>query len=98
VREFWLSVTGTPWFVVRVFFVISDYGKIAIVVFNKIGFTTEPPFFRILAVIFGTVDFASVLTPVQLIVLELVSMLYIPCIAVILVLASDFGWRKALAI
>ena len=51
-----------------------------------------------LAVIFGTVNFASVLTPVQLIVLALVSMLYIPCIAVILVLASEFGWKKALAI
>jgi ferrous iron transport protein B len=51
-----------------------------------------------LAVIFGTVDFASVLTPVQLIVLALVAMLYIPCIAVILVLASEFGWKKALTI
>ena len=51
-----------------------------------------------LAVIFGTVDFASVLTPVQLIVLALVSMLYIPCISVILVLASEFGWRRALTI
>ncbi|MEI7857818.1 MAG: ferrous iron transport protein B [Methanomicrobiales archaeon] len=51
-----------------------------------------------LAVIFGTTNFAAVLTPVQLIVLALVSMLYIPCISVILVLASEFGWRKALAI
>jgi len=25
-------------------------------------------------------------------------MLYIPCISVILVLASEFGWKKALAI
>jgi len=51
-----------------------------------------------LAVIFGTVDFSAVLTPVQLIVLALVSMLYIPCISVILVLASEFGWRRALTI
>lgn len=51
-----------------------------------------------LAVIFGTVDFAAVLTPIQLIVLALVSMLYIPCISVILVLASEFGWRRALMI
>jgi ferrous iron transport protein B len=51
-----------------------------------------------LAVIFGTLDFAAVLTPVQLIVLALVSMIYIPCISVILVLASEFGWRRALAI
>lgn len=51
-----------------------------------------------LAVIFGTTNFAAVLTPIQLIVLALVSMLYIPCISVILVLASEFGWRKAFAI
>jgi ferrous iron transport protein B len=51
-----------------------------------------------LAVIFGTTNFASIMSPVQLIVLALVSMLYIPCISVILVLASEFGWRKALAI
>jgi ferrous iron transport protein B len=51
-----------------------------------------------LAVIFHTTNFATVLSPVQLIVLALVSMLYIPCISVILVLASEFGWKKALAI
>ena len=51
-----------------------------------------------LAVIFHTTNFASIMTPLQLIVLALVSMLYIPCISVILVLASEFGWRKALGI
>jgi ferrous iron transport protein B len=51
-----------------------------------------------LAVIFGTTNFAAILSPVQLIVLALVSMLYIPCISVILVLASEFGWKKALTI
>ena len=51
-----------------------------------------------LAVIFGTTNFATVMSPVQLIVLALVSMLYIPCISVILVLGSEFGWKKALAI
>ena len=51
-----------------------------------------------LAVIFHTTNFATIMTPVQLIVLTLVSMLYIPCISVILVLASEFGWRKALGI
>ncbi|PKL69908.1 MAG: ferrous iron transport protein B [Methanomicrobiales archaeon HGW-Methanomicrobiales-1] len=51
-----------------------------------------------LAVIFHTTNFASIMSPVQLIVLALVSMLYIPCISVILVLASEFGWRKALGI
>jgi ferrous iron transport protein B len=51
-----------------------------------------------LAVIFHTTNFATIMSPVQLIVLALVSMLYIPCISVILVLASEFGWKKALAI
>lgn len=51
-----------------------------------------------LAVIFHTTDFATIMTPVQLIVLALISMLYIPCISVILVLASEFGWRRALGI
>ena len=51
-----------------------------------------------LAVLFGSTNFAAFLTPVQLIVIALVSMLYIPCISVILVLASEFGWRKSLAI
>ena len=51
-----------------------------------------------LAVIFGTMNFATIMSPVQLVVLALVSMLYIPCISVILVLASEFGWKKALAI
>jgi ferrous iron transport protein B len=51
-----------------------------------------------LAVIFHTTNFASIMSPVQLVVLALVSMLYIPCISVILVLASEFGWKKAFSI
>ena len=37
-----------------------------------------------LAVLFGSTNFAAFLTPVELIVIALVSMLYIPCISVIL--------------
>jgi len=51
-----------------------------------------------LAVLFGTTNFALFLTPVQLIVITLVSMLYIPCLSVILVLASEFGWKRSLEI
>ncbi|HWQ20558.1 MAG TPA: ferrous iron transport protein B, partial [Methanotrichaceae archaeon] len=51
-----------------------------------------------LAIIFQTMDFASVMTPVQLIVLALVTMIYIPCLALILSLAREFGWKKASAI
>lgn len=51
-----------------------------------------------LAVISHTTNFGSIMTPVQLIVLALVSMIYIPCLASILVLASEFGWKKATSV
>ena len=51
-----------------------------------------------LAAIFGTTVFSTVMTPVQLIVFALVTMLYVPCISTILALAHEFGWRKALGI
>ena len=35
------------------------------------------------------------LTPIQMIVFSLVSMLYIPCIATIATLVHEFGWKKA---
>ncbi len=49
-----------------------------------------------LAVLFGTTEFGTIMTPVQLIVLALVTMIYIPCLSVILALASEFGWKSAL--
>ena len=51
-----------------------------------------------LATIFNTTNFAAILTPVQMIVLALVSMIYIPCLATILALQREFGWKKALAV
>ncbi len=51
-----------------------------------------------LASLLGTTDFAQVLTPVQMIVFALVTMLYIPCIATIAALAKEFGWKRALFI
>jgi ferrous iron transport protein B len=51
-----------------------------------------------LAALFGTTIFSTVLTPVQLVVFALVTMLYVPCISTILVLAQEFGWKQALAI
>ena len=48
-----------------------------------------------LAVIFQTTDFAAVMSPVQLLVLALVTMIYIPCLAMILCMAKEFGWKKA---
>lgn len=51
-----------------------------------------------LAAIFGTTVFSTIMTPVQLIVFAIVTMLYVPCISTILALAQEFGWRRALAI
>lgn len=51
-----------------------------------------------LASLFGTTNFAQVMTPVQMIVFTLVVMLYIPCVATIGALAKEFGWKKALLI
>jgi ferrous iron transport protein B len=51
-----------------------------------------------LAAIFGTTVFSAIMTPVQLIVFALVTMLYVPCISTILALAQEFGWKKTLAI
>jgi ferrous iron transport protein B len=51
-----------------------------------------------LAALVGTSNFATILTPTQMLVFATVTMLYIPCIATIAVLIREFGYRKALAI
>ena len=51
-----------------------------------------------LATLLGTANFAEVLTPVQMIVFTVVAMFYIPCLATITALISEYGWRKALFI
>ena len=49
-----------------------------------------------LAIILQTTNFGSVMTPEQLIVLALVGMIYIPCLATIFTLASEFSWKDAI--
>ena len=51
-----------------------------------------------LANLLGTTNFAQVLTPIQMMVFTLVTMLYIPCIATIAALVKEFGWKKAVFI
>jgi ferrous iron transport protein B len=46
----------------------------------------------------GTLNFATVMTPVQMVVFTLVVMLYIPCVATIGVLVREIGARKAATI
>jgi ferrous iron transport protein B len=45
--------------------------------------------------VFGSTNLALFLTPVQLITLALIGILYVPCLSTIAVLAKDFGWRTA---
>ena len=52
----------------------------------------------LLAKLAGTTSFNQILTPVQMIVFALVTMIYIPCIATIAVLAREFGWKRAVGV
>ncbi|MBS7609976.1 ferrous iron transport protein B [Candidatus Bathyarchaeota archaeon] len=52
----------------------------------------------LLAELAGTTNFAIVMTPRQMIVFSLVTMIYIPCIATIAALIREFGLKRALAI
>jgi ferrous iron transport protein B len=48
--------------------------------------------------IYGTTNLALFLSPVQLMVLALIGMIYIPCLATITALAKEFGWKASIAI
>jgi ferrous iron transport protein B len=48
--------------------------------------------------VFGSTNLTLFLTPVHMITLALVGMLYIPCLSTIVVLAKEFGWKVAAAI
>jgi ferrous iron transport protein B len=52
----------------------------------------------LLANLAGTFDFSRVLTPVQMIVFAIVTMIYIPCIATIAALVREFGAKRAIAV
>lgn len=52
----------------------------------------------LLASLLGTTNFALVMSPLQMIVLATVTMLYVPCLATILALAREFGWKNSLVI
>jgi ferrous iron transport protein B len=52
----------------------------------------------LLANLAGTFDFSRILTPVQMIVFAIVTMIYIPCIATIAALVREFGAKRAIAV
>jgi len=52
----------------------------------------------LLAQLAGTTKFEQILTPIQMIVFALVTMIYIPCIATIAALVREFGWKRAIGV
>jgi ferrous iron transport protein B len=48
--------------------------------------------------ILGTTNLLVGFTPVQLVVMALVAMLYIPCISTVAILAKEFGWKATAVI
>jgi ferrous iron transport protein B len=48
--------------------------------------------------VFGSTNLLLFLTPVQLVTLALVGILYIPCVSTIAVLAKEFGWKATIVI
>jgi ferrous iron transport protein B len=46
----------------------------------------------------GTSDFGRILSPLQMVIFALVTMIYIPCVATIAALVREFGWKRALGI
>ncbi|MEM2910521.1 MAG: ferrous iron transport protein B [Nitrososphaerota archaeon] len=47
------------------------------------------------AILFGTTDFVSMFTPLQMLTLAFVAMYYIPCAATFAMLKKEFGWKTA---
>jgi ferrous iron transport protein B len=62
------------------------------------GITRKELAVVLLGALFGTTDFASVMSDVQMIVFSLVTTLYIPCIATIAALKRELRWKKTLII
>jgi len=48
--------------------------------------------------ILGSTELTLFLTPVQLVTLALVGIIYFPCISVFVMLAKEFGWKPATTI
>ncbi|MEM2094714.1 MAG: nucleoside recognition domain-containing protein, partial [Candidatus Bathyarchaeia archaeon] len=46
----------------------------------------------------GTTDFSRILSPLQMVVFSIVTMLYIPCVATFAALLREFGYKKAVGV
>lgn len=62
-----------------------------------LGFVRKEMVVLAAVAIFATTNLALYFSSVQLLVLALVNVLYIPCLSTVAVLAKDYGWKTALA-
>jgi len=53
---------------------------------------------EMLAVLAGTANFAMVMTPLQMYVFAVITTIYVPCVATIVILKHELGWKDTAAI
>jgi ferrous iron transport protein B len=63
-----------------------------------LGFVRKEMVLLAAVAIFSTTNLALFFSPVQLVTLALVNMLYIPCLSTVAVLAKDYGWKTTAVI
>ena len=63
-----------------------------------LGFVRKEMVLLAAVAIFSSTNLALFFSPVQLVTLALVNMIYIPCLSTVAVLAKDYGWKTAVII
>jgi ferrous iron transport protein B len=63
-----------------------------------LGFVRKEMVLLAAVAIFSSTNLALFFSPVQLVTLALVNMIYIPCLSTVAVLAKDYGWKTAAVI
>ncbi len=46
----------------------------------------------------GTMDFSRILSPLQMVIFALITMIYVPCVATIAALVREFDWKRAMGV
>ena len=62
------------------------------------GFIRKELILLLLPTIYGSFNILLYMTPLQIFVLSLVTVLYIPCISTLAILVREFGWRETIYI
>ena len=96
-----LMITGVIWSLVESMApVINDWLGLPILAGIPLifGILRKELTLILLAELSGSTNFAQVLTPIQMVVFALVTMIYIPCISTIAALIKEFGWKRAIGV